>query len=59
LTPSISSRWRFRPQLCFSSQAVGWQRWQLRDSAEHAETELRLTSEGELAKADWQHSFSR
>lgn len=49
----------FRPWLRFSSKAGGWQRWQLRDSAEYAETELSLTGEGESSKADWQHSFSK
>lgn len=38
LTLPIFSCWRLRPQLCFSSEAGGWQRWQLRDLAECAET---------------------
>ena len=59
LTLRVSSCWRLRPQLRFSSKAGGWQRWQLRDSAECAETELSLTGEGELSEADWQHSFSK
>lgn len=59
LTPPVSWRWRLRPQLRLSPKAGGWPRWQLRDSAECAETELSLTGEGELSKADWQHGFSK
>lgn len=50
LTPPISSCWWLRPQLRSSSEAGGWRRWQLRDSAERAGTELSLTGWGRVVK---------